>query len=63
MSASAVPHCGLREDFESIKYRCKDQKVRNKTKENKKDPLEVASYNKPWWLKAYSLPGTPWDRP
>ena len=28
-------------------------------KRKEKDPLEVASYEKPWWLRAYSLPGTP----
>ena len=52
----------LREDFESMKYKQKDQKARNKTKEKEPDPLlalEVASYDKPWWLRAYSLPGTP----
>ena len=31
--------------------------MRNKRKE--KDPLDVASYDKPWWPRAYSLPGTP----
>ena len=30
-------------------------------KRTEKDPLEVASYDKPWWLRAYSLPGTPRD--
>ena len=45
----------LREDFKSIKYRWKDQKVRNETKEET-DPLEVASYYKPWWLRSYSVP-------
>ena len=34
-------------------------KLVNEKKE--KDPLEVASYDKPWWLRACSLPGTPRD--
>ena len=34
-----------------------------KDKRKEKDPLEVASYDKPWWLRACSLPGTPRDGP
>ena len=43
------------EDFESIKYRSKDQKVRNKDKRKKPDPIEVASYDQPWWLRSILL--------
>ena len=32
----------FREHSGSIKYRCKDRKVRNKTKEERTDPIEVA---------------------
>ena len=44
----------LREDFESIKYnRGCDQKARNKTDKRKEtDSINVASYDKPRWLKS-----------
>ena len=40
---------------EFLLYRWKGRKVRNKTKE-KKDSIEVASYDKPWRLRSHSLP-------
>ena len=42
----------VREDFESIQYKWKDQKARNKTKEKPEIDtfVEVTSYDKPCWL-------------
>ena len=54
---TCTKHTSLREDSDSIKYRRKDQKARNE-KRKEIDPLEVTSY-KPWWLRTYSLLGTP----
>ena len=39
----------LRGDFQSIKYRCKDQKEKEDQR-TEIDPIVVNSYDKPWWL-------------
>ena len=49
----------LRGDFESIKYRWKDRKVRSMTKEKKQTQRLLR--DKPWWLRfnSFLFPGNP----
>ena len=46
---------GLREDFETLNI---DERTRRREIRQKKeiDPIYIAYYNKPWWLRSYSLP-------